>query len=263
MHLLLAIRPTAMGDCILHPGDVFARLQFASEAAARQFAGNLRWSHFQVLTPAQAAEVVDRFGPEARARFDAAMGSTHVSSQQALAADRSALDAATARIAELEEALANGPRVEGFAADAEVGQIAYDSYVAQAGGVSLVTGAPLPTWDDLTDAIRAGWCAAAGSVLASQQPPLPPIETGDGEPVVITETTEPPAPTPLTALALPDRHHALLTAAGIATVEQLAAADASTLEALNGIGKATAPKLIQVAQDHLAAAAAKTPDAAA
>jgi hypothetical protein len=258
MHLLIATRPFSLGDIGFPVGTVLAKLQILDAKTTAQVVGRWPWTASKLMTPAQAAAFVATQDDDARARFAAAMGSDHVDSQQAAAVDQSALDAALARVAELEQALADaggGMTVEGFAADASVGQIAYDSYVAQAGGVSLVTGAPLPTWDALTDAIRAGWCAAAGAVLASQAPPLDPVnaepfvlETDDLNPVAVT-------PTPIADLDITDRQRELLAAAGVTTVEHLAAADASSLATLNGIGKATAPKLIQAAQDHLKAAA--------
>lgn len=45
-----------------------------------------------------------------------------------------------------------------------VGQIAYDAYCAAVGGKSAVTGAPLPTWDAQSDAIKAAWEAAGTAV---------------------------------------------------------------------------------------------------
>jgi hypothetical protein len=44
------------------------------------------------------------------------------------------------------------------------GQVAYDAYRDVAGGVSLVTGTPLPEFAELTAAIRAAWEAAAEAV---------------------------------------------------------------------------------------------------
>ena len=43
---------------------------------------------------------------------------------------------------------------------------AYEAYVADAGGVSLATGAPLPAWDALSPAIQSAWLAAAVAVVA-------------------------------------------------------------------------------------------------
>lgn len=45
----------------------------------------------------------------------------------------------------------------------DLGRIAYEAYVVQAGGVSLATGAPLPTWSSLPPAIADAWKAAAGA----------------------------------------------------------------------------------------------------
>jgi hypothetical protein len=48
------------------------------------------------------------------------------------------------------------------------GRIAYEAYAEFTGGRSLVTGADLPTWPDLPEAIRLAWTAAAAKVLASR-----------------------------------------------------------------------------------------------
>lgn len=45
------------------------------------------------------------------------------------------------------------------------GQIGYEAYRAHTGGVSLATGAPIPEWDALPQAIKAAW-EAAGMVVA-------------------------------------------------------------------------------------------------
>ena len=50
-----------------------------------------------------------------------------------------------------------------------LGQIAYEAYCKQTGGRSAVTGAPLPTWDQQSDAIKAAWEAAAQAVAACVQ----------------------------------------------------------------------------------------------
>lgn len=47
-----------------------------------------------------------------------------------------------------------------------LGQIAYDAYRNHAGGVSLVSGDPLPGWDELPERIQAAWEAAADSIRA-------------------------------------------------------------------------------------------------
>lgn len=94
----------------------------------------------------------------------------------------------------------------------------------------------------------------------------------DAEPVVITgvdaptipgdtvATAEAPAPPAPDAPSIPDGHHPIadlteaepflesLAAAGIATVEHLAVADMTGLTAIDGIGKATAKRLIAAAQ---------------
>lgn len=42
-----------------------------------------------------------------------------------------------------------------------LGRRCYQAYRDAAEGRSLVTGAPLPEWSDMPDAIRAAWVAAA------------------------------------------------------------------------------------------------------
>jgi len=46
------------------------------------------------------------------------------------------------------------------------GQIAYEAYSKQAGGKSLATGWPLPSWFQLNVAVKDAWEAAAKAVLA-------------------------------------------------------------------------------------------------
>jgi hypothetical protein len=48
------------------------------------------------------------------------------------------------------------------------GQIAYEAYAEFTGGRSLVSGAALPPWPELPEAIRHAWDAAAVKVLASR-----------------------------------------------------------------------------------------------
>lgn len=45
-----------------------------------------------------------------------------------------------------------------------LGSIAYEAYCENTGGVSLISGAKLPTWDALSAEIRAAWEAAADAV---------------------------------------------------------------------------------------------------
>lgn len=47
----------------------------------------------------------------------------------------------------------------------ELGKVAYDAYCKSSGGVSLVSGANLPEWEGLSDAIRTAWIAAAESAV--------------------------------------------------------------------------------------------------
>lgn len=49
--------------------------------------------------------------------------------------------------------------------DEAYGKIAYDAYVKQAGGVSLVSGVTLPEWDALPTEIQRAWIAAGIAVI--------------------------------------------------------------------------------------------------
>jgi hypothetical protein len=51
--------------------------------------------------------------------------------------------------------------------DPRYGQTAYEAYRAEAGGVSLVTGAPLPDWEELKPEIQQAWVAAAAAAVLS------------------------------------------------------------------------------------------------
>ena len=46
----------------------------------------------------------------------------------------------------------------------EWGEIAYDAYREASGGKSLVSGAPIPQWDDMAPEIRAAWNEAGHAV---------------------------------------------------------------------------------------------------
>jgi hypothetical protein len=45
-----------------------------------------------------------------------------------------------------------------------LGQVAYEAYYERAGGLSLVSGYPLPVWDAQHDEIKEAWEAAAQAV---------------------------------------------------------------------------------------------------
>lgn len=64
------------------------------------------------------------------------------------------------------------------------GFVAYEGYRTASDSRSLVSGAPLPEWPDLSEEIRVAWRAAADAVLmmADTRPPA-------GTPVVITEAS--------------------------------------------------------------------------
>jgi hypothetical protein len=46
----------------------------------------------------------------------------------------------------------------------DLAKIAYEAYRASTGGVSAVSGAPLPEWEDQAQPIRDAWDAAAQAV---------------------------------------------------------------------------------------------------
>ena len=54
------------------------------------------------------------------------------------------------------------------------GRIAYEAYGAQAGGVSLVSGAELPDWDSLPASIQEAWASAGQAVIDSAVPERTP-----------------------------------------------------------------------------------------
>ena len=47
-----------------------------------------------------------------------------------------------------------------------LGRACYEGYYDHTGGVSIVSGERLPQWDQLSDAIKAAWEAAALAVIA-------------------------------------------------------------------------------------------------
>lgn len=49
---------------------------------------------------------------------------------------------------------------------ATLGMIAYAAYCKSSGGVSLISGATLPTWDQLKPEIKTAWEAAADAVAS-------------------------------------------------------------------------------------------------
>jgi hypothetical protein len=49
--------------------------------------------------------------------------------------------------------------------DKSLGEIAYNAYATDTGWKSLVSGAQLPVWQLLSEAIREAWEAAAHAVL--------------------------------------------------------------------------------------------------
>ena len=47
----------------------------------------------------------------------------------------------------------------------DLGKIAYEAYYVFSDGKSLISGAPLPTWDNQSPKIKDAWRAAAQAVL--------------------------------------------------------------------------------------------------
>jgi hypothetical protein len=45
-----------------------------------------------------------------------------------------------------------------------LGQVAYEAYRNHTGGVSLVSGAKIPEWQELNVEIKAAWNAAAAAI---------------------------------------------------------------------------------------------------
>jgi hypothetical protein len=45
------------------------------------------------------------------------------------------------------------------------GQVAYEGYFDSCGGKSLISGAPLPTWDSQAENIKEAWEDAASAVI--------------------------------------------------------------------------------------------------
>lgn len=58
-----------------------------------------------------------------------------------------------------------------------LGKIAYDAYCKISGNKSLVSGAQLPTWDQLDRKIQIAWEASGMAVRLEIQ--KPPVATGD------------------------------------------------------------------------------------
>jgi hypothetical protein len=54
---------------------------------------------------------------------------------------------------------------EGTDVKPTLGNVAYNGYRKASGGKSLVTGAPIPPWDDMPEAIKDAWDMAAGEVI--------------------------------------------------------------------------------------------------
>ena len=46
-----------------------------------------------------------------------------------------------------------------------IGQVTYEAYVKEAGGVSLISGAKLPPWNMLNPKIQKSWHAAASAAI--------------------------------------------------------------------------------------------------
>ena len=62
-------------------------------------------------------------------------------------------------------------------ASAEAGQAAYNGYLSACGGKSLISGAPLPTWEQQLPEIQVAWRAAAAAVdLFAGRTKLNPVQ---------------------------------------------------------------------------------------
>jgi hypothetical protein len=61
-----------------------------------------------------------------------------------------------------------------------IGQIAYEAYLDFSGGVSLISGHPLPEWDAQEAKLQLAWEASAHAVAeaveARSNEPLPPAD---------------------------------------------------------------------------------------
>lgn len=62
----------------------------------------------------------------------------------------------------------------------DIGQVAYEGYRAASDGRSLISGHPLPDWNDQAPQIREAWRAAADAVRmfdeTSSSPHLPKVD---------------------------------------------------------------------------------------
>lgn len=61
-----------------------------------------------------------------------------------------------------------------------LGQIAYEAYRNCSNGKSLVSGAPIPTWENLSAEIRAAWELAAFAVKQEAEKRQPRPRNGIG-----------------------------------------------------------------------------------
>jgi hypothetical protein len=50
------------------------------------------------------------------------------------------------------------------------GQRAYEAYRIASGGSSLISGDPIPEWDQLEPKIQKAWAAAASAVISGEAP---------------------------------------------------------------------------------------------
>ena len=49
----------------------------------------------------------------------------------------------------------------------DLGKVAYEGYFKSCNGKSLISGTPLPTWENQSSAIQEAWHAAAEAVVSS------------------------------------------------------------------------------------------------
>lgn len=62
-----------------------------------------------------------------------------------------------------------------------MGQIAYEGYLNFSGGRSLISGQPLPKWDEQSGEIKSAWEAAAGAAISHYET----SKTKQGESIAI------------------------------------------------------------------------------
>ena len=74
----------------------------------------------------------------------------------------------------------------------KMAKVGYESYAAHTGNKSLVTGADLPTWEELPGAVCNAWFASADGMTTflAHIGPVEVVESGDYRSRLITETSQ-------------------------------------------------------------------------